>query len=1280
VARDLKFTLQIDLEGNEAAVRGLDGTRVAVGRVGEETEQTAAAQRRGADAARQQESAFGGLSQQARVLGGALAALGVARLGRQLFEVNAQAQSSQAALRTLTGSVSEAAIVWERLLDFASTTPFALEQSIDAFRDLKSVGLDPGIAALRTYADIAAAAGAQLTQVTAAVSRAATGQMDSLRQFGIVARQQGDEIEFTFNGVTTVVERNAQAVEQFLQQLGRENFAGAAAEQMETLSGQASNLGDSVTRLAFAFGEAGANDLFASMLSTLSSAVEGVTDNVEGLVPIITIVAAALGTRLFTAAAGAAAQMLSTASAAGILRGALALLGGPAGAVALAVGALIGYIATLERTAERTERLRGTTDRITRSLEDMSRTRAQATLIDLQAQIQDTTDALVRQARTIETLSREANRPGLGENQRQRLREDIVKLRAEEEDLQRVLRDQFQLRQDLQAVVAGTYQAQQDATDGATGAVIELADETENATAAVVDYGAQAAAAFAAAAAEAERNRQELQRIVDAANPLAAQQRALVAQIATVDQALRRETGSTRELERAKESLERRLTALRSPMLAVTEAHEANIEALEAELRAIRAGEEVYGAFLSQRRAEVAAQEQINALLAEGHELRQQDKDAILEQAQAEERLRGEIEREKQAREEANRAWDAFLTEIVGAFISTAGTIGDVWSDLGRRIQREVINLGVGSALGLSTASTPIISGAGQLLGLGSSAGGGTLSALFSGGSLFPGLESSITNTLTQLELSGGAVGAVATELANATANIALLPGGLVGGGLITAGAGLAGGQLGQAVFGQAGTVSQLGGLGGGLAGAAFGPAALGAFGGPVGALAGSFIGSAIDSVFGGGKERRAAVFAGPEGVQRAEVKHTIVNEAGLSGLQFAGEAQRVGEEGQKAVAAMTEQFVAIDNVLTQLTRGAGFDVDLSDTDAFGRGMFKVGPDAATDFVRQWIAAVSEPFDAELKAAAGALVGDTAEDLINAYQGLLTIRDDLQRGGTLFGGLGSLSQISAAISPEEIQRVAQFGAQIKSLTDTMRTDSIALWEQSQRSVFDLWRDQGDAIARAAEVAATEQDFALLQAAVVERYQTEADLIAQIMGALEASAARFSATYERIFVDGLKTEEDRYNYFRDQADALAETITTLNDPGEISAAAERYNRLLNEAYQQLGEGSRDIMRDEILSTIDEMQTLVDERLQASLGMVQADGDPETPGSVANTIQAATERSLADIRQAMSEAIDAVSQQQAETSRQSTALVNSLNLWAANLPENIRVQITGTEVAF
>jgi len=796
-----------------------------------------------------------------------------------------------------------------------------------------------------------------------------------------------------------------------------------------------------------------------------------------------------------------------------------------------------------------------------------------------------------------------------------------------------------------------------------SGEVAKAATTESSAIKTVTESTKASEAAIKKANAERERQQKAIQDIVDANNPLLAQQRTLVSQIATLEKAIKSERGSTDELTKAKAALEEQLASLRNPLVAVTEAHKKNVEQLTAELDAIKGGAAAYDAFLAQKEIDEETQRIINDLLADGHELRDLNTQAIRDQVREEQALITQIEKEKDARLEANNAWEGLITEILGSFLDSTGSMGDAFADLAGRMKREIFNSGVGAVTGLGTSSTPILSGASQLLGLGG--GGGSLEKIFSNGSLFPGVEANVLNLSNQLVAQGGVLADAGLALNNAANSLAELPGGFVGGALLSAGAGFAGGQLGSAVFGgEAGLGSTIGGIGGA------------ALGGPLGAFAGAFVGSAIDKVLGGdGPETRAAVFAGSD-TSRAEPKWVVDLRDAASGLKLAGEAQRVGTEGQQAVAGLVESFAQIDQALTSLTRASGLSVDLSG--ATGFGSFS-GQDAGRDFVRKWIDAVSEPFDSELKSAADALVGDTAEDLINAYQGLLTIRDSIASGG-IFAGLGSLQQLSQAVGPAQVQQITAFAAQINSLKQAMTGDSVAAWEQSQRSVFELWRDQGDAIVNAAEVAASAGDFAALTAAVQERYATEQQLIGQIMGALQSAADQFGNSYESIFVDGLKTEQERYDFFRRQADAVAEMITTLNDPAAISAAASEYNANLMNAYSSLSEASQDAMRAEILATTEQVGALVQDRLNMALENIEADGRADVPGSVGNVIEAATDRAMENIRQTVTEAVEAVSKQQVETSRQSTALVSSLNAWAAGLPASIRVEIVGSEVAF
>ena len=125
-----------------------------------------------------------------------------------------------------------------------------------------------------SFANTSAAMGKSLEQMIEAVADATTFEFERLKEFGIKTRQEGDKVKFTFRGVTTEVEKNADAVKEFLENIGNTTFAGAAIEQTKTLAGSISNLDQAYGLLAIAAGEtAGANDIFAKSNNDLAAAI-----------------------------------------------------------------------------------------------------------------------------------------------------------------------------------------------------------------------------------------------------------------------------------------------------------------------------------------------------------------------------------------------------------------------------------------------------------------------------------------------------------------------------------------------------------------------------------------------------------------------------------------------------------------------------------------------------------------------------------------------------------------------------------------------------------------------------------------------------------------------------------------------------------------------------------------------------------------------------------------------------------------------------------------------
>lgn len=1209
-------------------------------------------------------------------------------------------------MRFLTGSVSEAAASTQLLRDYANQVPFEFEEISQAAPSLLVVAksTDELNKLLRITGDLAAVSGLSYNETAQQLQRAMSGGIAAADLF----RERGMSALLGFQaGVQTTGEQTKAAIyDMWFGAGGATNSIKGAADSMAgTWTGITSMLADKWFAFKADLMDGGPFEFLKASFAELNARADENFGSIQNLAHDT---------------GGAIVEITKNI----VLGGASIIdtLGGPISAVAGAVGNMWQGYQSLPEEAQTlgivgalmfgkkgivTIGAAASAIRDIGEITGLIREQAIASSINqIDAKIAEARAVVAEASRAFENNYASAvnNQPGgASSNAANALVQDVQAaqqalqaLEAERNKLigmpipsTSILGTDTKATGETQAAVQQFFDAVQKRIEDARTKAAAAGDEVAKTTQKAVAVSEEARKA----AVKAEKEYQDaLKKTLDSLDPLGAKQADLVAQMALLDQAIGKQKGSTDALVAARAKLAAQLDALRNPMTAITEAHTKNVVQLNAELAAIKAGEGPYKSYLANKKVEEESQRIINDLLSKGYDLKALDTQAITEQVRAENDLRAQIDAEKEARLGANQAWEAFITEIVGAFVDSTGSMGDAFSSLLGRMKQEVINAGVGSLFGFKTASTPILSGIGQLLGIGGGATGGgagglsglstatTLSKLFSDGTLFPGVQSAVFSRLGELSAQPGLLGDLGLFGSNAAGSLAKLPGGLVGGGLISAGAGLLGGQLGASVFGgQAGLGSAAGGIGGTLIGAQFG-----ALGGPLGAFAGAFIGSALDKVIGGdGKEVRASVFAG-QGAPRAEQKHTVARTTGASGLEIVGEAQRVGAEGQKAVTGMVDTFTKIDATLTQLTRSAGLTADLSGVKNFGSGEFsaKDMAGAGRDFVRAWITAVSEPFDAELKAAAQALVGNTAEDLVNAYQSLLTIRDSIATGG-IFAGLGSLQQISQAVAPAEVQRIAAFGAQLKGLQDVMAVDRVQAWEQSQRSVFELWRDQGDAIVNAAEVAASADDFSALTAAVQERYATEQQLIGQIMGALQTAADQFGNSYQTIFVDGLKTEEERYNYFRAQADAVAQTITTLNDPTAISAAATQYNQLLMQAYNSLGAEARDAMRADILSTDKAVGDLVAERLNAVLSGINADNNASVPGSVGNAVEAAVTAGIDKLQAAVRDAVAALAAQQQSTATSDAENTAAFGGWVQKLPSSINVNVaipSGSEVAF
>lgn len=192
----------------------------------------------------------------------------------QLVGATKSYQDFNAQLMVATKSAQGAKEAYAALTDFASGTPYALDTATGAFIKLVNLGLTPSERALTSYGNTASAMGKDLNDMIEAVADAATFEFERLKEFGIKASKQGDQIKFMFQGVSTTVKASAAEVEKYLMGLGENQFAGAMEARMKTLGGVMSNLGDEWSKLMVNISEAGAGELITEAFTAALHAVE----------------------------------------------------------------------------------------------------------------------------------------------------------------------------------------------------------------------------------------------------------------------------------------------------------------------------------------------------------------------------------------------------------------------------------------------------------------------------------------------------------------------------------------------------------------------------------------------------------------------------------------------------------------------------------------------------------------------------------------------------------------------------------------------------------------------------------------------------------------------------------------------------------------------------------------------------------------------------------------------------------------------------------------------
>lgn len=195
-------------------------------------------------------------------------------LGTKFIDTASQFEKFEAILTNSLGAVAAKGKL-EELTQAAATLPVELTEVIDAFIKLKNTGFEPTNAEIENLTDVASASGKSLGQLVEGLVDAQTFEFERLKEFGILARQEGDKVTFTFREQKTVVDKNAESIRNYILGLGDlQGISGASAAIVQTLSGRISNLKDSFDRLLASISEGGTGAALGTIIDGLKVGID----------------------------------------------------------------------------------------------------------------------------------------------------------------------------------------------------------------------------------------------------------------------------------------------------------------------------------------------------------------------------------------------------------------------------------------------------------------------------------------------------------------------------------------------------------------------------------------------------------------------------------------------------------------------------------------------------------------------------------------------------------------------------------------------------------------------------------------------------------------------------------------------------------------------------------------------------------------------------------------------------------------------------------------------
>lgn len=226
---------------------------------------------------------MGGLVVKAAQFTAAIGSLAAGAFFGGIISTTAKFEQFQIMLEGIEGSATKAKQSMDWVRKFAKTTPYELDQVMEAFVQLKAYGIDPIDGALAAAGDAAAGMSKPLMQAIEALADAQTGEFERLKEFGIRASAQGNHVAFTYmkNGkeIRKETKKTAAEMKDAITGIWSERFGGMMDRQSKTFSGMISNLKDGWTGFMLRVGQAGVFDKVKAKLQGVVDWLNGKLDD-----------------------------------------------------------------------------------------------------------------------------------------------------------------------------------------------------------------------------------------------------------------------------------------------------------------------------------------------------------------------------------------------------------------------------------------------------------------------------------------------------------------------------------------------------------------------------------------------------------------------------------------------------------------------------------------------------------------------------------------------------------------------------------------------------------------------------------------------------------------------------------------------------------------------------------------------------------------------------------------------------------------------------------------